>query len=72
MSSEIDAYLLSFFGSLENAKAIGHLYVLEQKPLKIDTEPDSDGLTFKMSISTEYRLRLKTKEELEAEQNPQD
>jgi len=58
-----EAYLLDFFGSLENARKFAHLYVLESNPLEI-----IDGQEIgNYSIRQEYRLRLKTDDELAAD-----
>jgi len=62
-ANQIDAYLLEFFGSLENAKKLAHLYVLETKESEILTEPNANN-SFSVSMTTEYRLRLKTEAEL--------
>lgn len=63
----VDEYLLSFFGSEENVREFGKYYVLEYKPSEFETLPDKDNMSFRVKMNTEYRLRLKTKEELEAE-----
>lgn len=66
-TNEVDKYLLSFFGSLENAKEFGKLYVLETYTPEMETIPDENGLSFRVKMTTEYRLRLKTEAELKAE-----
>ena len=62
-ASSIDAYLLSFFGSEESIKEFGKYYVLETEDAEFDTTPASEN-SFQVSMTTKYRLRLKTKEEL--------
>lgn len=64
-ASSVDEYLLSFFGSEENIRKFGSYYVLETTPSEFETVPDDKDLTFRIRMTTEYRLRLKTKEELE-------
>lgn len=61
----IDEYLLSFFGTEEHLREFGKNYILEYEDSKFETKPDTDDLTFHISMTTHYRLRLKTKEELE-------
>lgn len=61
----IDEYLLSFFGSEANVREFGKYYVLETKPSTFETLPEDKDLSFRVRMNTEYRLRLKTKEELE-------
>jgi hypothetical protein len=67
-STSINDYLLSFFGSEENVKKFGSYYVLETKTPEFETLPDDGNNAFHISMITEYRLRLKTKEELEPEE----
>jgi hypothetical protein len=71
MVDQMDAYLLAFFGTYENAQKNAHLYILETYPIEIKTEPDSNDLTFRVSMETHYRLRLKTEEELAADRSPE-
>lgn len=61
----IDAYLLSFFGSEENVREFGKYYILESKDPEFETLPDEGNNSFRIKMSAQYRLRLKTKEELE-------
>ena len=67
----LDAKLLAFFGTYENAQAMAHLYVLETTEPKFDFNA-SEGLAISYSMSMEYRIRLKTPEELAAENSPED
>jgi hypothetical protein len=64
-ASQLDDYLLSFFGSEEEILKYGNYYVLETKPSTFEMLPDENDLSFRFQMETEYRLRLKTKEELE-------
>lgn len=57
-SDEVDRELLKFFGSYENAKKYGHLYILEHHEEVLKETKDS------ISVSTTYRIRKKTKKEL--------
>jgi hypothetical protein len=59
----MDDYLLSCFGSMENAERYGHLYILEQTPYEFETKIGENN-TMAISARMIYRLRLKTKEEL--------
>lgn len=58
----MDEYILSFFGSKENAERYAHLYILEETPYQFETKLDSNMVTY--TAHTTYRLRLKTQEEL--------
>jgi hypothetical protein len=64
-SISIDDYLLSFFGSEENVREFGKYYVLEYKTPEFETLPEEGNMSFRIRMDSEYRLRLKTKEELE-------
>lgn len=64
-ATSVDEYLLSFFGSEENIKEFGRYYVLEYKDSEFVTEPDDANNAFQIKMTTSYRLRLKTREELE-------
>jgi hypothetical protein len=61
-----EEFLLQFFGSMENAKRYGHLFVLESYPTKLDLK-GLDENTQTYSMSQEFRIRRKTDEELAAE-----
>lgn len=58
-SDEMDRELLKFFGSYENAKRNAHLYILEHHVGVVKETKNS------VSVSTTYRIRKKTKKELE-------
>jgi hypothetical protein len=62
-AKSMDEYLLSFFGSIENAKRYAHLYILEEHPYKFETKVDDNNVVT-YTAHTTYRLRLKTEEEL--------
>jgi hypothetical protein len=62
LTSAIDQHLLEFFGTEENARAIGHLYVLETKPIRFEAISGTEYVA-----KQDVRIRLKTKEELEHE-----
>jgi hypothetical protein len=68
---QLDAKLLEFFGTYENAQKMAHLYVIETTEPKFEIEPGSD-LALTYSLSMEYRIRLKTEEELIADLGPED
>lgn len=63
--NEVEAYILEYFGSYVEALQKMHLYVLEEKEIKssFDFSDFSDDST-KYIMEMEYRLRLKTEEEL--------
>lgn len=61
----IDDYLLSFFGSEDAIKEFGKYYVLVTDTPEFETLPDDNNNSFRIKMNTTYRLRLKTKEELE-------
>lgn len=63
-AKSVDEYLLSFFGSEEHLREFGKNYILEYEDSKFETQSDKNDLTFHISMTTNYRLRLKTKEEL--------
>lgn len=69
IASSIDNLLLKFFGSLEDMKHYGHLYVLEEQPMLIETsrQPEFTGDYFKVRTETRYRIRPKTQAELESD-----
>lgn len=71
IASKMDQHCLAFFGSEEAMRAHGHLYVIEQTPMTIETfaQPELSGDYFKMRIETKYRIRPKTLVELEADEN---
>lgn len=71
VSTELDARILAFFGSYENAEKFGHLYVLETTPPKFEMNAEKD-LAISYTMEWEYRIRLKTEEELAADQGPED
>lgn len=63
LSDDMEAYLLRFFGSHENAQQQAHLFVIEQEPVEVRAEqPTPEGMVFR--ASTRYRIRPKTAEEL--------
>lgn len=62
-AKSMDDYILSFFGSRENAERYAHLYTLEEHPYKFETKVD-ENYVVSYTAHTTYRLRLKTKEEL--------
>lgn len=64
-AKSIDDYLLSFFGTEEAIKEFGKYYVLETDTSEFETLPDDTNNSFRIQMHTSYRLRLKTKEELE-------
>jgi hypothetical protein len=64
-AAQLDSYLLSFFGSEEEIQKFGGYYILETKPSTFEMLPDENDMSFRFQLVTEYRLRLKTKEELE-------
>lgn len=57
---------MAFFGSEEQLKIYGHLFVIEQLPIGIATIPGVAGQNqFIFHAETEIRIRPKTQEELE-------
>jgi hypothetical protein len=64
---QIEAMLLGFFGSMEDAMKYGHLYVLEQEPVEMEMTQMADfqGNDFKYRAEVRMRLRPKTQQELE-------
>lgn len=62
-ANDMDEYLLSFFGSKENAERYAHLYILEETPYTFETKLDENNM-MRYTAHTTYRLRLKTEEEL--------
>ncbi|WP_431785368.1 hypothetical protein [Microbacterium maritypicum] len=71
ISRQMEARLLEFFGSRENAEAFAHLYVIEEHPLTLSTSEQLDG-TVTLQASSTWRLRCKTEEELAAEAEADD
>ncbi|AXH44619.1 hypothetical protein SEA_MEDIUMFRY_75 [Arthrobacter phage MediumFry] len=68
MADTMDAQILAFFGSEEQARAYAHLFVIEQQPLEpIVGNNSSNGMEIHYIIETEIRIRPKTLAELEAE-----
>lgn len=67
IAGQIDALLAGFFGSIEEARRLGHLYVLEQDPVEMEMTQMADfqGNDFKYRAECRMRIRPKTKEELE-------
>jgi hypothetical protein len=67
IADRLDEMLEKFFGSIEDAAAFGHLYVIEQTPMVIETytQPEFTGHYFKVRTETKYRIRPKTLAELE-------
>lgn len=61
---EVEKYLVSFFGTIENAKASARLYVLEERPSPIEVEVGEDGV---LRATHTWRLRRKSEDELRAE-----
>jgi hypothetical protein len=66
-TNHLEEYLLSIFGSAENARKYAHLYVLEEKPATFFTDYDTVTNNYNIRMETEYRLREKTPEELASE-----
>lgn len=67
MAAQTEAQLVAFFGTVENARNLAHLYVIEQHPLGVESER-SPGGALTVRVSQTWRFRLKTDEELAAEQ----
>lgn len=68
VNTELDAFLLDFFGDMETFILKKDLYVLEMEPpevLNLDDRFEGGHTTFK--FSQKYRLRLKTPQELDRE-----
>lgn len=67
IADQIDALLLGFFGSMEDAMKYGHYYVIEQEPVKMEMTQMADfqGNDFKYRAECTMRIRPKTNEELE-------
>ena len=64
MLAQQEAYLLEFFGSIDNARRSGDGYILEFEPMQMssyESPLDRDVHTFQMS--QKMRLRPKTEEE---------
>lgn len=73
IADQIDAQLLKFFGSIEDMRRYGHLYVLETEPVRMELMTHSDldfnSKTFMCQAITKTKIRPKTREELEADQH---
>ncbi|UVK58702.1 hypothetical protein SEA_GANTCHERGOBLIN_40 [Arthrobacter phage GantcherGoblin] len=67
-ATTMDEFIINFFGGEEAAKSQIHLYILEEYPMEFAVAA-SDLTKNEISYTThqQFRLRLKTKEELEAE-----
>lgn len=63
----LEECLINMFGNLEKAKEYAQFYVLEEKGASFWTDYDVDGMTHGIRMETEYRLRLKTQAELDAQ-----
>lgn len=70
VADEMDAQILRFFGSVEAVRRYAQDYVIEHKPVAVETYNDQtsfDNNTFYLRMETRVIIRLKTKEEREAE-----
>ena len=66
IAAEMDAQILAFFGgSVDAVKRYAHLYVIETEMTPI--MGDISDLSFTYTTELHTRIRLKTKEELEAD-----
>ena len=65
-ADEMDAYILTFFGDEATFKEFAHLYILEaHRPTEFETMHYADfDIEYRIRMTTSYRLRRKTKEEL--------
>jgi hypothetical protein len=71
LADGMDEQILAFFGSEEQVRAYGHLFVIEQLPTKFVTLQSPEAMSISYYAETEIRIRPKTMAELEAEQNEQ-
>lgn len=65
-AQEMDEALLKFFGSEEELRLKYHLYTIDEYTEFSGLYSDSDG-NYKMTAQTTWRIRKKTKAELDAE-----
>lgn len=70
VADEMDARVLRFFGSAEAVRTYAQDYVIEQRPVTVETYNDHTSFnndTFYLRMETRVIIRLKTKEEREEE-----
>lgn len=69
LAKQIDDLLLNFFGSEKEFQRIGHLFIIEQEPVKMELMQMADfrGNDFRWRAETKFRIRPKTTTELEAD-----
>lgn len=65
-NADLEKYLLDFFGDEATARSNAHLYVLERHPSEVAVDDSADST--RLQVTEQYRLRLKTKEEIAEEQ----
>lgn len=67
LADGMDELVLSFFGTEEQARLYGHMFVIEQLPIKFVTLQSPEPMCISYSAETEIRIRPKTKAELESD-----
>lgn len=57
-------FITKHFGSVESFMMLKDLYVLEEKEIVVGGGVQYDGETYRIEVTTEYKIRRKTPEEL--------
>ncbi|QFG10223.1 hypothetical protein PBI_EGAD_81 [Arthrobacter phage Egad] len=67
---QIDTLLINFFGSEEDIRRYGHLFVIEHEEVKMEMTQMADfqGNDFKYRAESRMRIRPKTQKELEEQE----
>jgi hypothetical protein len=70
IKEQIDTLLINFFGSEEDIRRYGHLFVIEHEEVKMEMTQMADfqGNDFKYRAESRMRIRPKTPQELQEQE----